>query len=69
MFGGSTGSQLIPLPSLHGGDRSSFPVCVPPHNVVNSESVVSIKPGYSGVVIAYEFDEFTHTWSVEHYTA
>ena len=26
---------------------------------------MSIKPGDSGVVIGYQFDEFTHTWSAE----
>ena len=35
----------------------------------NSESVVSIKPGDSGVVIGYQVDEFSHTLSVEHFVA
>ena len=34
-------------------------------DMVDSESVVGIKPGDSGVVIGYQVDEFTHTWSVE----
>ena len=30
-----------------------------------SESVMGIKPGDSGVVIGYQVDEFTHAWSTE----
>ena len=33
--------------------------------MVNSESLVGIKPGDSGVVIGYQVFEFTHTWSAE----
>ena len=33
--------------------------------MVNSESVMGIKPGDSSVVIGYQFDEFTCTWSAE----
>ena len=33
--------------------------------MVNSESVMGIKPGDSCVVIGYQVDEFTHTWSAE----
>ena len=29
---------------------------------------MSIKPGDSGVVIGYQVDEFTHTWSAEYFT-
>ena len=35
----------------------------------NSESVVGIKPGDSGVVIGYQVDEFTCTWSAEQFVA
>ena len=35
--------------------------------MVNSESVMGIKPGDSGVVIGYQVDEFTHTWSAEQF--
>ena len=37
--------------------------------MVDSESAVGIKPGDSGEVIGYEVDEFTHTWSAEHFVA
>ena len=33
--------------------------------MVNSESVMGIKPGDSGVLIWYQVDKFTHTWSTE----
>ena len=35
----------------------------------NSESVFSIQPGNSGVVIRYQDDEFTCTWSAEQFVA
>ena len=57
---------MIPLPSLHDGDGSSFPGLLPSDDVTNSESVVGIKPG---VVIGYQVDEFTHTWSAEQFVA
>ena len=31
--------------------------------------MVGINPGNSGVVIGYQLDEFTHTWSVEQFVA
>ena len=37
--------------------------------VWSTESVVGIKTGDSGVVIAYEFDTFTDTRSTEHIVA
>ena len=37
--------------------------------MVNSESMMNIKPGDSGVVIGYQVDEFTHTWSAEQFVA
>ena len=37
--------------------------------MVDSESVMDIKPGDSGVVIDYQVDEFTHTWSAEQFIA
>ena len=37
--------------------------------MVDSESVVVIKPGDSGMVIRYQIDEFTHTWSAEWFVA
>ena len=48
---------------------SSFPGLVPSYDMVNSESVVGIKPGDYGVVIGYQVDEFTHTWSAEQFVA
>ena len=53
------------LHSLHDGERSSFPGLVPSDDVVNSDSVMGIKPGDSGVVIGYRVDQFTRTWSAE----
>ena len=64
-FGSLAESHLIPPPSLHGGKESSFPGLVPSDDTVNSESVVGVKPDDSGVVIGYQFNEFTHTWSAE----
>ena len=52
-LGGSVESHLIPLPSLHDGEGSSFPGLVPSDDAVNSESVMGIKPGDSSVVIGY----------------
>ena len=68
-LGGSVESHLIPLLSLHGGEGSSFPGLVPSDDMVNSKSVMGIKPGDSGVVIGYQVDEFTHTWSAEQFVA
>ena len=62
-------SHLIPLPSLHDGEGSSFPGLVPSDDAVDSESVMGIKPGDSSVVIGYQVDEFTHTWSAEWFVA
>ena len=56
-------------PSLHGGERSSFPGLVASDDTVDSESVMGIKPGDSGVVIGYQVDEFTCTWSAEWFVA
>ena len=58
-------SHLIPLPSLHDGEGSSFPGLVPSDDMVDSKSVMGIKPEDSSVVIGYQVDEFTHTRSVE----
>ena len=68
-LGGLAESHLIPLPSLHDGEGSSFPSLVPSDDMVNSESVMGIKTGDSSVVIGYQVDEFTHTWSVERFVA
>ena len=68
-LGGSVESHLIPLPSLHDGEDSSFPGLVPSDDAVNSDSVMGIKPGDSSVVIGYQVDEFTCTWSAEWFVA
>ena len=67
--GVSIESHPIPLPSLHDGEGSSFPGLVPSDDAVDSASVISIKPGDSGVVIGYWVEEFTHTWSAEQFVA
>ena len=51
------------------GMGSSFPGLVPSSDTVESESVVGIKPGDSGVVIGYQVDEFPCTWSAEWFVA
>ena len=68
-MGGSAESHPIPLPSLHGGEGSSFPGLVPSDDTVNSESAVGIKSGDSGLVIGYQIDECTHNWSAEQFVA
>ena len=62
-------SHQIPPPSLHDGEGSSFPGLVPSDDTVNSESVMGIKLGDSSVVIGYQVDEFTCTWSAEWFVA
>ena len=64
-FGGLAVSHSISLPSMHGGEGSSFPGLVPPDDMVISEYAVDIKTGNSGVVIGYQVDEFNHIWSAE----
>ena len=68
-LGGSVESHLIPQPSLHDGEQSSFPGLVPSDDTVDSESVMVIKAGDSTVVIGYQIDEFTCTWSAEQFVA
>ena len=46
-----------------------FPGLVPSDDIVDSECVMGIKPGDSGVVIGYQVDEFTCTWSAEQFVA
>ena len=66
---GAQQSYPIPPPYLESGEVSSFPGCVQLNGMVNSKSVVSINHGNSGVFIGYQVDEFTHTWSTEHFIA
>ena len=68
-LGGSIESHLIPPPSLHDGEGSSFPGVAPSDGAVDSDSVMGIKPGDSGMVIGYQVDEFTRTWSAESFVA
>ena len=68
-LGGSIGSHLILLHSLCDGEGSSFPGLVPSDDAVNPNSVMGVKPGDSGVVIGYQVDEFTRTWSAEQFVA
>ena len=68
-LGGSVQSHLIPPPLLCDGEGSSFPGLVPSDVAVDSDSVMGIKPGDSGVVIGYQVDEFTHTSSAQQFVA
>ena len=51
------------------GEGSSFPGLVPSDDVVNSDCVIGIKPGDSGVVIGYQVDRFIRSWSAEQFVA
>ena len=42
---------------------------MPSDDAGDSESVIGITPGDSGVVIVYQVDEFTHTWFAEQFVA
>ena len=64
---GAKQSHPLPLPSLHGRERSAFPGSIPPDDTVNSRFVVGISPGDSGVVLRYPIDDFTCAWSVEYF--
>ena len=68
-LGDSIESHPIPLPSLYDGEGSSFPCYMPSDDAVNSDSVMGIKPGDSSVVIGYQVDEFTCTWSAKQFVA
>ena len=59
-------SNPIPLPSIHGGEGSSFAGTVPPNDMAGPKAVVGIKPGYQ-CGHWYQVDEFTHTLLVEHF--
>ena len=68
-LGGCIESHPIPLPSLCDGEGSSFSGLVPSDDAADSDSLMAIKPGDSAVVIGYQVDEFTHTWSAEQFVA
>ena len=50
------------FPTWHGG--VFFPDLISPYDIDDSESVVCIEPGNSGVVIGYQVGEFIHIWLV-----
>ena len=58
-FGSLAEIHLIPPPSWHGEERSSFPSSAPPDDTVESESMVGFKLGDSGVIIRCQVDKFT----------
>ena len=68
-LGGLAESHPIPLPSLHDKEGSSFPGLVPLDDMINSESLMGIKPGDPSVLIGHQVDEFTHTWSAEQFVS
>ena len=51
------------------GEGSSFPGLVLSDDAVDPDSVMGFKPVDSGVVIGYQVDEFTCTWSAEQFVA
>ena len=65
-FSGLAVTQSLCLPYMVARGLL-FPGSVPPADMVDSKSVVSVKPGDSGVKIGYQI-EFTHTWSSECFT-
>ena len=63
------GSQPILLSSTHYGEGFSFSGIALPSEIVGFKYVVGVTAGSAGVVIGYQFDEFTHTWSVQCFIA
>ena len=58
--------RVTQSPSLpHMVERHLFPSLGPSTDRINCESMMDIKPGDSCVVIGYQVDEFTCTWSAE----
>ena len=55
-------SHPIPQPSLHAWEWYSFLGFVSPNDMSNSEYMMGVKPGDSGVVIGCQVEEFTCTW-------
>ena len=60
-------TQSLCLPYMTG--RVFFSRLCFTHDMVNSKSVMGIKCYNSGVMIGYQVDEFTCTWSAEHFAA
>ena len=61
--------HLIPLPSLHGKERSSFLVLVPSSDTVKLITMVGIRHGDSSVVIRSQAAECTLIWLKECFIA
>ena len=55
-----------PIPDV---EESPFPGFVLPNDTNNSQSVLGVKPGDSGVFIGYQVDAFNSTWVMEHFVA
>ena len=55
-------SHLIPLPSIHSHEGSSFPGLDPPHVMVNLISLVAVYSDDSSMVKGHYGDLFTSTW-------
>ena len=66
-WGLSRVTQSLCLPYMMG--RVFFPGLVPSDDTFDFESVVGIKPSDSGMVIGYQVNEFTCTWSAEWFVA
>ena len=56
---GASQSHLIPQPSLHGSEESSFLCSAASDDTVNSESMVGVKPGDSGFMVGCQVDELS----------
>ena len=61
-------SYCYHCPELWGAS-SSFAYSAPPKDTVGSKSMVGVKSGGSGVLIGYQVDGYTHSWSAEHFIA
>ena len=60
-------SHPIPLPSLHGGEWSSFPGLFPSDDTLNLQWVLNLV--ILVWLIGFQVDEFTHTWCGEWFVA
>ena len=59
-------TQSLHLPYMVGRGLL-FSGLFPSNDMVGYETVMGIKPGDSALVIGYQGDEFTHTWSAEQF--
>ena len=60
---------ILPSPSHSINMKRHTALGAPLDDMIDSQSVVGVKSGDSGVVIRYPVDQFTHTWSAEYFTA